>query len=50
MSEFMIALLDLCLIPFSETSNLIVFVPTACLTISFLFSIVVRLMHGGRIQ
>lgn len=50
MTEFVVALLDLCLVPFVATSNLIVFVPTACLTILFLFSLVRRLMHGGRVR
>lgn len=48
MSDFMIALLDLCIIPFQSTDNLIVFVPTACISIVFAFCVVRLLMHGGR--
>lgn len=46
MSEFLIGLLDLCLIPFQSTSNLLVFVPTACLTISVLFLFIYRLVRS----
>ena len=47
MSDFLISLLNLCLIPFQETSNILVFVPTSCLTIVFLFVVVRRLIRGG---
>lgn len=50
MSDFLISLLNLCLIPFRETSNILVFVPTASLTIVFLFVVVRRLVHGGSVS
>lgn len=46
MADFCIALLDLCLVPFQHTDNILVFAPTAFLTISFLF-LVVRLLVRG---
>jgi len=46
MSDFLIALLDLCLFPFQNTSNLIIFIPTACVTIFFLFAVISRLVRG----
>lgn len=48
MSDFLISLLDLCLIPFRMTSNLVIFIPTACLTVMFLLCLVSRLIHGGK--
>lgn len=48
MSAFFIELLNFCLIPFQSTGNLIVFVPTACISIVFCFCVVRLLMHGGR--
>ena len=48
--DFLISLLDLCLLPFRSTDNLLVFVPTACFTVSFLFIVVRLLLHGGRLR
>lgn len=48
MAEFMVDLLDFCLIPFVRTDNLLVIIPTACLTVYFLFLAVRLLMGGGR--
>ena len=48
MSDFLLSLLDLCLFPFSATDNLLIFVPTACITVLFLFTVIRLLMHGGR--
>lgn len=49
LSDFLISLLNLCLIPFRETSNVLIFVPTASLTVVFLFVVVRRLVHGGSV-
>lgn len=46
MSDFCIALLDLCLVPFKNADNILIFAPTAFLTISFLFLIVRLLVRG----
>lgn len=46
MSDFVLALLDLCLLPFKATENLIVFVPIVSLVVSFLFALVSRLIRG----
>lgn len=46
MSDFVLALLDLCLIPFKATDNLIVFVPIVCLVVAMLFALVSRLIRG----
>lgn len=48
MSDFMIALLNLCLWPFQNTDCLFVFVPTVCVTVTFLFSLLFRLMMPYR--
>lgn len=48
MSDFLISLLDLCLVPFRMTSNLVIFIPTACLTVMFLVRLISCLIHGGR--
>lgn len=47
MSDFLIDLLNLCLVPFQRTDNLLIFIPCACLTISFLF-VLVRRLSGVR--
>lgn len=47
MSAFLISLLDLCVLPFKVTDNLLIFIPTACLTISFCFALIRALAHGG---
>ena len=47
-AEFMVDLLDFCLIPFIRTDSLLVVIPTACLTVYFLFLLVRLLMGGGR--
>ena len=44
MVNFCLDLLNLCLIPFSEVSNLIIFVPASFLCCIFLFSFIRRLM------
>lgn len=46
MAEFCVSLLDLILVPFQSTSNLIVFVPTAFLVIMCLFALISRLMRA----
>ena len=46
MSDFMLDLLDFCLIPFVRTDNLMILIPTACLTVYFLF-LIIRLLMGG---
>lgn len=47
MSEFVISLLDLCMMLFSCTDNLIVFVPAVSLFFCFCFGIFSYLMRGG---
>lgn len=47
MSEFVISLLDLCMMLFSRTDNLIVFVPAVSLFFCFCFGIFSYLMRGG---
>lgn len=47
MSDFLLSLFEMCLIPFKNTDNLIFFIPTACLTITFLFAIISRLIRGS---
>lgn len=44
MSDFVISLLELIIIPFGSTDNLIVFVPTCCLTVVFCFQFIKRLI------
>ncbi len=44
MADFVLSLLDLCLWPFRSTDCLFIFVPTVCLTISFLFALISRLI------
>lgn len=46
MADFLISLLDFCLIPFQRTDNLIVFIPVASITIGFLFAVIFRLIRG----
>ena len=48
MSSFLLDLLDLCLFPMRNTGNLLVFVPTACFTVVFLFGVIRLLLHGER--
>lgn len=45
MGSFIISLLNLCLIPFQRTDNLIIFVPVVSVTIIFLFSFLRQLMR-----
>ena len=47
MADFMVSLLNLAILPFQST-NLLVIVPAAGITVVFLFSIIRCLMHGGR--
>ena len=47
MSDFTLSLLNLCLYPFKYTDNLIFFIPTVSLTITFLFAIVSKLVRGN---
>lgn len=46
MSDFVIALLDFCLIPFQASDNLIIFVPTVCFSVVACFALVSRLIRG----
>jgi hypothetical protein len=48
MADFMIRLLELCLIPFREYDNILVMVPLAALTVALLFGLISRLMYGGK--
>lgn len=48
MNDFMINLLNLCWTPFRSTDNLLVYIPTLCLTVSFVFGLV-RYMIFGRV-
>lgn len=50
LGAFVLDLLDLCLLPFRVTDNLLVFVPAACLTISFVLLLVRLLIHGGKLR
>lgn len=47
MSEFVLSLLDLCMMLFSRTDNLIVFVPAVSLFICFCWGLVSYLVRGG---
>lgn len=45
MGDFVISLLDICIFPMKQTSNLLVFVPTVSLCICVLFLLIRRLSH-----
>lgn len=44
MTTFLVNLLDLILLPFSWTTNIIIFIPTACMSVIFVLSVIKRLM------
>ena len=46
MTDFVLSLLDVCLIPFTHIDNLLLFVPCVFLTVCFLFRLISSLIRG----
>ena len=47
MADFLIELLNLVILPFKETQNLVVFIPVACMSVSFLLLLLRKLLRGS---
>ena len=50
MSDFIVSLLNLCLVPFQSLDNALVMIPTACLSVGFLFAFIRAFLSGGEIH